>query len=276
MTASIIKDERLRQPLMVRPALVKLGGSVVTDKAKAASFHRATTKRLIAEIAKSAVPTVLFHGAGSFGHPHVLKHGIGQRPADDRMRAGVSAALAGVGRLQADIVAVAQTAGLRPVAVPLHLTATSEGDALVDLPVGKVQRLIAEGHTPVMGGTLVRDAELGWRVVSADDLMAVFAEDLGPRLALFVTNVDGVFDRHPDAPGATFLDHVPDLELADRVAAFEEGDDADATGRMRGKLWRAMAIAEQCPTKIVNGGVRGRLLDALRGKPVLATRIGRV
>lgn len=252
---------------------MKLGGSVVTDKAREATFQRGTAKRLVGELARAQVPAVLLHGAGSFGHPVAARHAIGRGPVDAAGRAGVSAVLASVGRLHAEVVALVDEAGLRPVSLPLHVLARSEGDQLVDLPVARVEQLLAEGHTPVLHGTLVRDDDLGWRVVSADEVLQNLAEELEPRLAVFATDVDGVFDRHPDAPGATLLTSLTP-EDAQRVAAFDEGPGEDVTGRMRGKLLRALAVAEVCPVRILNGGVRGRLLDALRGKNVPCTRLG--
>lgn len=253
---------------------MKLGGSVVTDKAREASFQRGTAKRLVGEVARAQVPVVLLHGAGSFGHAIAARLGVGRGPVEGAAgRAAVSSVLASVGRLHAEVVSLADEAGLRPIGLPLHVLARSEGDQLVDLPVSRIERLLAEGHTPVLHGTLVRDEDLGWRVVSADEVLQNLAEELEPRLAVFATDVDGVFDRHPEAPGATLLTSLSAAD-AQRVAAFEEGPGEDVTGRMRGKLLRALAVAEVCPVRILNGGVRGRLLDALRGKNVPCTRVG--
>ncbi len=257
----------------MRPALVKLGGSCLTDKAREEHFHRGAAKRLVGEVARSGVPCVLLHGAGSFGHPHVKRHLIGIEPADDDAKEGVAATLASVGRLHGDIVQLAHDAGLRPVSIPLHVQCTSEGGMLMDFPLDQLEQLLREGYTPVLCGTLVRDDALGWRVVSADEILELLAEELDPRIAIFCTDVDGVFDRHPEAPGATLLPHVQDLETVDKVAAFDEGPGADVTGRMRGKLHRAFTVAESCPTIILNGTARGRLLEALKGKAVPCTRV---
>ncbi len=264
---------------MSKPALVKLGGSIITDKSRERVFRRAVTKRLMAEIAKSGVPTVVFHGAGGYGHPPAARHGIGTRKVGPEARIGVSETLAGVQLLMAETTAVAVSAGLRPIPVPIHLHCTSEGDALLGLPVQRVVALLQEGYTPILAGTLVRDAELGWRVVSADELLELFAEDLEPRLAVYATDVDGVFTADPSLdPAATLMGRVGAGELAAMEEAAEAtvagGSRPDVTGRMLGKVRRAMAVADLCPTLIINGTVRGRLLDSLKGKAVRGTRVG--
>ncbi|MHB1262392.1 MAG: isopentenyl phosphate kinase [Thermoplasmatota archaeon] len=251
---------------MARPALVKLGGSLLTDKAEESSFRRPATRRLLSEIAKANLPTVLLHGAGSFGHPQAERHKLGRAKAKPD---GVAEVLAAVGALGANVVSLAQEAGLRPLAFPLHQTARIEGDALVDLPIEAIGKAIEEGYTPVLHGTLVRDPALGWRVVSADELMQVFAAELTPRLAVFATNVDGVYDGPPGLPGSELIQRV----TGDLVLVEGSVPGADVTGRMAGKLARARAVATHCPTLILNGEVKGRLLDALKGKTVPCSRV---
>lgn len=250
---------------MPRPALVKLGGSLLTDKAEESSFKRAGARRLIGEVAKAEVPCVLLHGAGSFGHPQAKRHRIGQaRPKAE----GVADVLSAVALLHAEVLGLANAAGLRPLSIPLD-GAHGDGDDVADLPVAAIKRALEEGFTPVLCGTLVRDNATGWRVISADELIARLAGELEPRLALFATDVDGVLDRDPSDPNAKVMPRVtPAIALA-----VPTGKGDDVTGRMQGKLQHAMAAAKHCPTLIINGGVRNRVLDALRGKPIPCTRV---
>ena len=250
---------------MTRPALVKLGGSLLTDKAVENSFRRAQARRLLGELAKAEVPCVLLHGAGSFGHPQAKRHKIGHaRPKPE----GIADVLAAVAMLHAEVLSLANAAGLRPLSIPLD-GAHGAGDDVEGLPVAEVQRAVQEGFTPVLHGTLVRDATTGWRVLSADELLARLAGELGPRLCVFATDVDGVLDRDPADPSAKVMPRVtPAIEIA-----VPAGRGDDVTGRMHGKLRHAFAAAQAGPTLILNGGVRNRLLDALRGKPVPCTRV---
>lgn len=252
---------------MARPVLVKLGGSILTDKSVEATFRRPAARRLLSEIAKANVPTVLLHGAGSFGHPQAALHRLGQAKAKPD---GVAEILAAVGALAAQMVTLAQEAGLRPLAFPLHSTVHTEGDGLADLPVEAVAKAVEEGYTPMLHGTLVRDAALVWQVVSADRLMQELAAELTPRLAVFATDVDGVFSGEPGTPGAHLLERVP---MTVHVGRGGSGNGMDVTGRMASKLDRARAVAAHCPTLVLNGDVRGRLHDALKGKPVPCSRI---
>lgn len=257
---------------MARPVLLKLGGAILTDKEKEGSFRRGVASRLAQEVAKAKVPTVILHGAGSFGHPAVARSGIGAGAIDSGKAQAVGDTFAGLAELEWRVLAAASLAGLRPVAVPLHLAVRYDaGGGLSELPAQEIIDLLADGWTPVLHGTLVRHPRVGWQVLGADRLMAEFAALLSPRLALFASDVDGVFSADPKTdPAATLL-----RQLSRHTAPTVRSGGAgwDVTGRMAGKLEHAFTVADVCPTLIVNGLVRGRVLDALRGKDVVGTRV---
>ena len=48
--------------------IIKLGGSVITDKTKECTFKQKTMDSLSEQIKKSNKDTIIIHGAGSFGH----------------------------------------------------------------------------------------------------------------------------------------------------------------------------------------------------------------
>ncbi len=248
---------------MSRPVLIKLGGSVITDKDRDASFRRAVTRRLMGEIAKAGVPVVLLHGAGSFGHPQVKAAGLDKPPVTGPKLNGVAATLASLATLHADVLELAAAAGLRPISVPVHALMEANAGAISDVPVDMVEQLLEEGCTPVLHGSMVPDVADGWAIVSADRLMAALAEELEPRLAVFATDVDGVLD----ADGQL----LEEVSAADGISSLDAVR-ADVTGSMQAKVRAALQVAAVCPTVILNGNQRGRVLDALKGKPVPGTR----
>lgn len=252
------------------PVLVKLGGSLLTDKARDLALREDVAQRVVGEVAQARRPVVLLHGAGSFGHPFVKRFGLGAPPFDAAKRVGVSQTLAGVAYLAAEVLGLANEAGLRTVPVPLHLERPKRG--AIPKPVADtVADLLDDGFTPVLHGTLVRDDELGWRVLSADEALAGLAARLRPAACVFATDVDGVHARDPkqfpDAP------LVPVVRSGTTFAASRGGAGSDATGRMEGKLLHARAAARHAPTLLVNGLAPGRLMAALQGRPVVCTRV---
>src|SRR5437016_5486713 len=76
--------------------LVKLGGSVLTEKARLRTPRRAAIRRLAAELASVRQPLLIVHGAGSYGHILASRH---------RLKDGgsTSAKRAAAARVQADV-----------------------------------------------------------------------------------------------------------------------------------------------------------------------------
>jgi isopentenyl phosphate kinase len=59
---------------MVRPIVVKFGGSVITQKDRPFSLRRRVLYRLARELRASPSPVALVHGGGSFAHPLARKY----------------------------------------------------------------------------------------------------------------------------------------------------------------------------------------------------------
>src|SRR5438445_12584164 len=78
--------------------LVKLGGSVLTDKARLRTPRRAAIRRLAHELAAARQPLLVVHGAGSYGHILAGRHKLNEGGAT-RAKRGAAA------RVQADVKA---------------------------------------------------------------------------------------------------------------------------------------------------------------------------
>ena len=61
--------------------LIKLGGSIVTNKGKPQSARRKTIDNILKQIKKINEPTILVHGGGSYGHYWSVKYGMHTKPA---------------------------------------------------------------------------------------------------------------------------------------------------------------------------------------------------
>lgn len=68
--------------------------------------------------------------------------------------------------------------------------------------INHVNFALEAGFVPVVHGDAVIDSSRGCSILSGDTLMLALAKAFQPRYCVFVTNVDGVFDRDPTAPGA--------------------------------------------------------------------------
>lgn len=250
--------------------VAKWGGSLLTNKGRPGRprFRAAAARRLAAEWAGAlgGRPGVLVHGAGSFGHPQVLRLRVGKRRlAGEGLRKALLEVGANVDALQTGVVNALRDAGLPAVAVPARFLARRTGGR-TRLRPAPVLELLDHGFHPVTGGDLVLDDRLGASVLSGDELVFFLAREVGARRAVFATDVDGV------RIGGRLLIDLPPAATRRVLAHIERG--ADATGGMRGKLEAAHRLQRLgVETWLVNGRRPGRFAQAVRGRPGVGTRL---
>lgn len=252
--------------------LVKLGGSVLTDKGRLRTPRRAAIARLTGELAKLEDRVLVVHGAGSFGHILARRYEL-NGPASPKKARGAAVVQRDVRVLNGLVVDGLLDAGLAPVCLPPSAVLNLEDGRVAAFDALPFVQYSDLGFTPVTFGDVVRDRARGVAVASGDLLMLELAKVFRPRLALFVADVDGLFTADPKRrKGARLL---PDVRVED-LPSIELGParGADITGGIEGKLRRMLEIAshaEEC--LIVNGNVKNRVRDALRGRPVVGTRV---
>ena len=248
---------------------MKLGGSVLTDKARYKTPRLDAIARLSLELVASGERYVLVHGAGSYGHVLAKKHDLARGDDGGIERRLVAAQVhADVRELQSLVLAALRDAGAPAIAISPYDVARLTSGRISNFALEPVHETLARGFVPVLSGDVVPDHARGFGILSGDVLMVELAGALRPERAIFATDVDGIFDRDPSEPGAKLHTRI-DLRTDVRTT---ESRVADITGSMAGKLERAREVAKAgVPVHIVNGLVDGRLADALAGRQTLGT-----
>jgi len=253
--------------------LVKLGGSVLTDKARLRTPRRPTIARLARELSGASEPLMVVHGAGSYGHILARRHRLHEgRPDRVKLVAGARVQR-DVKALDALVVDAMIAAGLAPVSLAPSALLTMDDGRVASFDATPFRDYAGMGLTPVTFGDVVRDRVRGIAICSGDVLMLELAKAFRPTRVVFVADVDGLFTADPKRRrGARFLEavRVDDLGAID----FTPARAADVTGSIEGKVRRMFEIAataDECV--ILNGNVKNRLRDAVRGRPVVGTHV---
>jgi isopentenyl phosphate kinase len=211
-----------------RVTVVKLGGSIISDKAVGRSFRDEVVATLGRALASSHEHVVLVHGGGAFGHPMAKKYGLSSSRAKRSAR-GVTETRSAMFDLNRRVCASLQAAGLRPYTFspyPLFTAAGRKGVAWLD-------DLLESGLTPVTFGDVTHGAE-GFRIISGDTIAKELCRSLHASRCVFVMDVDGIMDR----------DGVMIEELdSRRVKEISGSGSSDATGGITLKVREAMRIA---------------------------------
>lgn len=106
------------------------------------------------------------------------------------------------------------------------------------------------------------------RVGDNDSLAALVATCVESELVVILTDVEGLFDRHPSEPGASLLAEVPHVTAEIERIAGGAGSER-STGGMTTKVGAAKKLADQGIAMALVSGRRPRVLaDLLAGQAV--------
>ncbi|MDD1733806.1 MAG: uridylate kinase, partial [Methanothrix sp.] len=128
--------------------ILKIGGSILTDKSRELAARPEEIARVAAEIAIRPEDLVLVHGAGSFGHIPAKKYGL---PQDFRPE-GLRMTHLSVARLCEMVVEALGQAGVDCLPVhPLSSAMLCQG-RIESFFLGPVREMIKNGIMPVLHG----------------------------------------------------------------------------------------------------------------------------
>jgi len=251
--------------------LIKLGGSVITDKSEYKRFRKDVVSRLCREIKDSGKDVMIVHGAGSFGHVLAKEFEL-QR---GHMRNDQIDALAKVSRdvreLNNLVLSELIDAGIPSVSIPTGSCFVMNDNELLMDDVEIMRRYIELGIVPVMFGDIVLDRKKGFGICSGDEIMRCISDAFSPETIVFVSDIDGLYDRDPKISKNAKLITEVNADILNSVPS--ETTVADVTGGVHKKMSMMLGMCSDGRDCIlVNGTVDGRLCSLLTGKKIICTR----
>jgi len=245
--------------------LVKLGGSVITDKSKKHVFKEETMKRLAKEIKNSDEKVIVVHGAGSFGHILAKRYRLDKGFMNNKQISGVARVQSDVKNLNLMVVNSLIDEGIHAVSIPPSSVVECRNKKIEKINIDVFKKYLNLGLTPVTFGDVAIDRKIGFCIVSGDLLMLELARVFKPKKSIFVSNVDGVYmDKKR-------MDKID--EKIFRNMERKKTKISDVTGSMYEKVKIALKMSGFTKITIINGNVKGRLCNALKGRKVVGTVI---
>ena len=269
-------DERLEV------TLVKLGGSLITDKTKPRTVAKEHVRRLAAEIAAgwSGSGLVIGHGSGSFGHPEARAAGLAgrggcARSAADVDRMGIARTQSAAFELHRLVVSSLVEAGV-PAYSQLPSGFLTARDGEVDgPPPAPMAAALRQGLTPVTMGDVVVDRARGASIASTETVFEFLAGALVPlgievRRAVWLGVTAGVLDGT-----GRLVPRVDEANIRAVSAAVGGSPAVDVTGGMEHRLAVAWRLARGgVESLIVDGREPGLLQSVLQNRDEIAGGVG--
>jgi isopentenyl phosphate kinase len=251
--------------------LVKLGGSVLTDKRRPGSVRRDVLARLATEVAEVRAGTrwrlVLGHGSGSFGHVAAARHDLAGGVSSKAQLRGVAETQSEARRLHGIVVEALLGARANPFSLSPSSFLTCRNGRPVTSTLAPLLLAFELGLLPVVYGDVVLDRERGAAICSTESVLLLLAQRLGRRghrvaRAVWVGETDGLYDE----AGHTVAElDEGSLGRVSTTAGAASG--VDVTGGMRLRLDTARSLARLgVDSWLIDGRTPGRLAAAVAGR----------
>ncbi|MBN2330368.1 MAG: hypothetical protein JXC85_01005 [Candidatus Aenigmarchaeota archaeon] len=259
--------------------LLKIGGSICTEKTKGEFRVKAkTVERIASEIEEArgqkGFRLIVVNGAGPFGHVNVTEYDIDDGLSTPRDFQGFVKTVCDCSYVNYMVSEALRKKGLLAFPYPSSSVIMQARKRIVSFSIDPIKRLwdADDGIIPVMNGTMVPDSVLKGSVVGGDAVIEYLADLLKPKLVIFAVDVDGIHASDPNHDKrASLIGTITKENFHEFRNGISGSSNTDVTGGMLGKVERL--LSGRATTLIVNGNRPGRVRDALIGKPVRGTII---
>lgn len=257
--------------------LIKLGGSLITDKQRSFTVRRRALRAIALEVKKAAdlgVTLIIGHGAGSFAHVPAMKYQTHKGLVQPDSKRGIVEVAAAARQLNSIVMEALIEADVLAVSVSPLSMMTARNFGLGKIFTESLEQLLSLGLLPVVYGDQVVDQKRGCTIFSTERVLGYIGLELqkrGHQVAKIIHcgQTDGVYDL----AGKT-IPVINNKNLHLYQQAIHGSDGVDVTGGMLHKVEESLLLANQgIPGLIIDGVEHGSLLRAVMGEEVVGTRV---
>lgn len=255
---------------MEKLILIKLGGSVITDKSREFTAREENILRLAAEVKEAREKfrgkIIIGHGAGSFAHtPASLYHTKDGLTGKDSLF-GMSVVEDAARQLNAIVIKnfVDQKLPVFPFSPASFLV--SDTKSYSGSYLDPIKNALEIGVIPVIYGDVIIDKKIGCTIFSTEKILSILAQNLSSDYQIriiYVTDVDGVYNK--DGKTIPVISRKNFDQLRSSITGAKG---MDVTGGMLHKVEESLKLADETGIKtlIINGNREFGLQKAIISK----------
>jgi isopentenyl phosphate kinase len=252
--------------------LLKLGGSLITDKDKPYTPRLEKLALLAQEINAVVTSTpdlllILGHGSGSFGHTAAKKYGTREGVHTRGQWNGFVEVRHQAAELNRFVMESLIQAGVPAMSFPPSTFMVADNRKVTHHNVLAIRKALEAHLLPVVYGDVAFDESLGGTILSTEDVFAFLVDQFSPSRILLAGIEAGVWE---DFPARTKLVSQIDPQVFEKMQSGIGGSaSTDVTGGMKAKVQEMLALvkaSEGLTVQIFSGEQQGVLTRALLGE----------
>lgn len=258
--------------------LLKLGGSLITDKTEHKTLRPDILKRITGEIQSGRekspeMQLIIGHGSGSFGHFEASAHDTIHGVNTSEQWVGFAKVAQVAAELNFHVASALNSAGVPVFRVQASASAIARAGIIQNMAIQPILRAIKGGIVPLVYGDVAFDDEIGGTIISTETIFSYLVSKLPVTRILLMGDVDGVYDESGEV-----IPHITRENFASIQSALGGSGGVDVTGGMLTKVHDMLRLANHPPypdVYILNGRTENLLQDALSGERVVGTKLSK-
>jgi isopentenyl phosphate kinase len=251
--------------------LLKLGGSLITDKDRPRTPRHEVLARLAAEIAaaralRPELQLIIGHGSGSYGHMAAKKYGTRHGVQSPAGWQGFNEVWKEAHALDEVVLQALQAAGLPVMAFQPSAAVVASAGQVLRWDLTPIRSALQNGLLPLVYGDVIFDTQLGGTILSTEDLFLHLARQLTVRRILLAGLEAGVWADFPHC--SQLIEFITPESFATTRQQIGGSASVDVTGGMLQKVVSMLHLVEESPgleTLIFSGVEAGAVQAALLG-----------
>ncbi len=250
---------------------LKLGGSLITDKAKPLTPNLDVIQRVSAELSLACqedpqLQLLIGHGSGSFGHSVADQHQTQTGVEGGKAWQGFTEVWAAARELNQIMINHLVAAGLPVIAFPPSAGIIAENKMLDSWDTHPLETALAHRLIPVVYGDVVFDTAIGGTIFSTEQIFQHLARVCQPKRILLAGMESGVY-LNPQQP-QEIIKHITPQNIDQIQPALSGSENPDVTGGMLTKVQFMLSLVQEIPNLeilIFSGLSPGRIQEAIIG-----------
>jgi len=258
--------------------LLKLGGSLITDKMKPQTARYDVISRLAEEISvalkeRPNLKLILGHGSGSFGHFVAHKYSTLLGVKSKKEWIGFAEVWREASKLN-HIISDALIEKKIPIIGFSPLSSVISKDGIIkEWELYPIRKALDAGLIPLVYGDVVFDIDRGGTILSTEDLFDHIIRNLQPNRVLLAGLEKGIWRDFPNCKD--FINVISPLKFKEIANDIHGSTSIDVTGGMISKVSQSIEWVQKFPemeVQIFSGAEAGNLVRVLKGEHI-GTRI---
>ena len=259
--------------------LLKLGGSLLTDKNKPFSIREDVVKSAIHQIIEANKKIILIHGGGSFGHPLAKKYSIskGLDKSIPNQILGLAKTHQSMNKFNSYLVNHFLELKYPVLSIQASSIFIKDSELISTKSLDVIETALDLGIIPILYGDIILDKHGSFSIISGDQIILELCQNLHTyniSKVVFAMESDGLYivDKY-SSENCKLVTECYSNEL-DSLKLADLGQKIDVTGGIKGKLNVIRKICKfKIPVQLINGLIEGYILKSLKNQNLNCTNI---